>query len=109
MVANISAEMTKITTNDNTECSHIYHLAQSVLKIGSVLAERVGRGEVGGCHPLGDSAWGLPDSSSDFGCMLSVGAILFEDRFCASRKGETGRWVGPPLWLTVHGGCCSWL
>ena len=28
--------------------------------------------------------------SSDFGRMLSVGAICFEDRFCASRKGETG-------------------
>jgi len=23
---------------------------------------------------------------SDFGCMLSVGAIRFEDRFCASKK-----------------------
>ena len=32
---------------------------QSVLKIGSALAERVGRGEVGGCHPEGDSAWRL--------------------------------------------------
>ena len=28
--------------------------------------------------------------SSDFGCMLSVGAIRFEDRFCASRKGGKG-------------------
>ena len=27
---------------------------------------------------------------SDFGCMLSVGVICFEDRFCASRKGGTG-------------------
>ena len=36
-----------------------YQLAQSVLKIGSVLPERVGRGEVGGCHPEGDSAWWL--------------------------------------------------
>ena len=40
-------------------------------------------------------------ASSDFGRMLSVGAIRFEDRFCASRKGGTGgggwdrgRWVG---------------
>ena len=31
---------------------------QSVLKIGSVLAERVG--EVGGCTALADSAWQLP-------------------------------------------------
>ena len=30
---------------------------QSVLKIGSALAERVGQGEVGGCTPLADSAW----------------------------------------------------
>ena len=36
-------------------------LVQSVLKIhvGSALAERVGRGEVGRCHPEGDSAWQL--------------------------------------------------
>ena len=40
-------------------------------------------------------------ASSDFGRMLSVGAIRFEDRLCASRKGGTGgggwdrgRWVG---------------
>ena len=36
-----------------------YQLAQSVFKIGSMLAERVGEGEVGGCHPEGDSAWQL--------------------------------------------------
>ena len=32
---------------------------------------------------------------SDFGRILSVGAISFDDRFCASRKGGTGgsRWV----------------
>ena len=28
--------------------------------------------------------------SSDFGRMLSVGAIHFENRFCTSRKGGTG-------------------
>ena len=49
-----------------------YQLVQSILKISSVLAERVGQGEVGGCHPLGDSArwllqlatekpWSAPD------------------------------------------------
>ena len=32
-------------------------LAQSVLKIGSALTERVGQGEVGGCTALADSAW----------------------------------------------------
>ena len=31
--------------------------AQSVLKIGSALAERVGQGEVGACTALADSAW----------------------------------------------------
>ena len=34
-------------------------MAQSVLKIGSVLAETVGQGEVDGCTPLGESAWQL--------------------------------------------------
>ena len=34
-----------------------YHLAQSVLKIGSALAERVGQGEVGGSTALPDCAW----------------------------------------------------
>ena len=34
-----------------------YQLAQSILKIGSVLAERVGQAEVGGCTALGDNAW----------------------------------------------------
>ena len=29
-------------------------------------------------------------ASSDFGRMLSVGAIRFEDSFCASRKGGIG-------------------
>ena len=35
-----------------------YQLAQSILKIGSALAERVGQGEVGGRTPL-NSAWWL--------------------------------------------------
>ena len=34
-----------------------YQLAQSVLKIGSTLAERVGQGEVGGSIALPESAW----------------------------------------------------
>ena len=36
-----------------------YQVAQSVLKIGSVLAERVGDGEVGGSTTLADNAWRL--------------------------------------------------
>ena len=34
-----------------------YQLAQSVLKTGSALAERVGQGDEGGCTALADSAW----------------------------------------------------
>ena len=47
----------------NDDCSRhqnsatCYQLAQSILKIGSALAERVGLGEVGGCHLEVDSAW----------------------------------------------------
>ena len=52
-----------LTTNDNYSCHRnsaaCYQLVQSVLKIGSALAERVGRGEVSGCHPGGDSTWQL--------------------------------------------------
>ena len=42
-------------------------------------------------------------ASSDFGRMLSVGAIRFEDRFCASKKGGIGGggWVHP-------GVLCTW-
>ena len=49
------------TTND--DYSHHwnsaagYQLAQSVVKIGCVLAERLGQREVGRCTTLGDSAW----------------------------------------------------
>ena len=34
-----------------------YQLVQSVLKIGSVLAERGGQGEVDGCTTLADCVW----------------------------------------------------
>ena len=40
-----------------------YQLAQSVLKIGSALAERVGQGEVGGSTALPGSASALPGSA----------------------------------------------
>ena len=49
-----------LTTNDaiwRQILAACYQLAQSVLKIGSALAERVGQGEVGGCTTLADSAW----------------------------------------------------
>ena len=32
----------------------------------------------------------MPYGISDFGCMLSVGANRFEDRFCASKKAGEG-------------------
>ena len=50
-------------------------------------------------------------ASSDFGRMLSVGAIHFEDRFCTSKKGGIGGgvWVHREvpctwelLWLAVE-------
>ena len=41
-------------------------------------------------------------ASSDFGRMLAVGTICFEDRFCASKKCgvEGGGWVS--AWVAVH-------
>ena len=52
-----------LTTNDDysrhRNSAACYQLAQSVLQIGSALAERVGQGEVGGCTALADSAWRL--------------------------------------------------
>jgi len=41
-------------------------------------------------------------ASSDFGRMLSVGTIRFEDRFCASKKGGIGGggWVHPRVMST---------
>ena len=65
-----------LTTNDNYSRHRnsvaSYQLAQSVLKIGSVLADRVGQGEVGGCTALGDSAWRLLQLAMDgpFFCFL---------------------------------------
>ena len=57
----ITKGINPLTTDDAFWCHQIlaacYQLAQSILKIGSVLAERVGQGEVGGCTTLADSAW----------------------------------------------------
>ena len=49
--------MTTVVSHQNSAAC--YQLAQSVLKIGSAVAERVGRGEMSGCHPEGDSSWQL--------------------------------------------------
>ena len=45
---------------------HVTQLAQSNLEIGSALAERVGRGEVGGSTVLADSAWWLLQAGGPF-------------------------------------------
>ena len=59
----VDSQVNPSTTDDAFWCrltsATCYQLAQSVLKIGSGLAERVGQGEVGGCTPLADSAWWL--------------------------------------------------
>ena len=60
----ITRERIKCLTTDDAfwHCltlAAFYQLVQSVLQIGSVLAERVGQWEVGGCTPLGFSAWWL--------------------------------------------------
>ena len=58
-----SARFNPLTTNDNysrhQNSAACYQLAQSILKIGSALAERVRQGEVGGCTALANSAWQL--------------------------------------------------
>ena len=63
-----------LTTNDAFWCRQIlaacYNLAQSVLKIGPVLAERVGQGEVGGSTTLPDSAWWRLQLPVEKPCML---------------------------------------
>ena len=52
-----------LTTNDDysrhRNSAACYQLAQSVLKMGSALAERVGQGEVGGAIAVADRAWRL--------------------------------------------------
>ena len=52
-----------LTTSDeysrHRNSAACYQLAQSVLKIGSALAERVGQGEVGGATAVADHAWQL--------------------------------------------------
>ena len=52
-----------LTTNDDysrhQNSAACYQLAQSILKIGSALAERVGQGKLGGSTALADRAWRL--------------------------------------------------
>ena len=62
-VLQLYSSLNLLTTEDDYSrhrySAACYLLAQSTLKIGSVLAERVGQGKVGGCTSLGDSAWWL--------------------------------------------------
>ena len=41
----------------SSDFGRMLSVAQSVLKMGSALAERVGQVEVGGCTALADCAW----------------------------------------------------
>ena len=63
LLPNMEGKNDPLTMNDeyrhHQNSAALHQLAQSVLKIGSAVAERVGQGEVGGCTPLGDSAWRL--------------------------------------------------
>ena len=58
-----------------------YQLPQFVLKIGFALAERVRLEEVGGCHPLGDSAWRLLQLAVEKPWSV-VGGLLFCTKGC---------------------------
>ena len=53
LLGRFCSPINSLTTNDDysrhRNSAACYQLAQSVLKIGSALAERVGQGEVGGC------------------------------------------------------------
>ena len=60
-VSRVKIRFNPLTTDDVFRRRQIlaacYQLVQSVLKIGSALAERVRQGEVGGYTSLPDSAW----------------------------------------------------
>ena len=67
-----------LTTNDDyshRNSAACYQLAQSVLKIGSGLAERVGQGEVSGCTALGDSAWWQVDHEYQYMVMNLISKV----------------------------------
>ena len=78
-----------LTTNDD-------YSRQSVLKISSALAERVGQGEVGGSTALADSAWRLHVAAGYRMGLVSAGwpVLLFCTNEC--RK-QSFHLVGAPL------------
>ena len=88
-----------LTTNDDysyhrnsTAC---YQLMQSVLKIGSVLAERVGQGEVGGSNALADRAWWLLQLAVEKAWSVLDGPLLLS---CTNRhRKRSFHFVGAPF------------
>ena len=72
---------------------HLYHLEFGVLQH----AVRAGKVTYCRSHNI--------VNTSDCGCMLSVDAISFEDRFCASKRGGVGRGGRVSAWVTVS---CTW-
>ena len=63
LIKGITCLINPLTTNDDySRHRHLaacYQWAQSILKIGFAVAERVGQGEVDGSTALADSAWRL--------------------------------------------------
>ena len=74
-----------LTTDDECTCHATlvacYQLAQSVLKIGSTLAERVGQGEVGGFQHGMLCTWQLPWLAVWVGTSLGI-SLLFDTIRC---------------------------
>ena len=83
-----------LTTNDDysrhRNSAACYQLAQSVLKIGPALAERVGQGEVGGCTALADSAWRLLQLAIEWAWSALDGPFFC---FLVQTGVENGTWV----------------
>ena len=68
-----------LTTNQGRHqiSAACYQLAQSVLKIGSALAKRVGQGEVGGYNALPDSAWRLLQLAVEYPWLVLGGPLHY--------------------------------
>ena len=79
---------------------HKSHLELRVLQQLKWLYQRDGNFTY--CRPIFNP---LRLLASDFGYMLSVGAIRFEGKFCASKKGG----IGGGGRISTQGGCLGWL
>ena len=87
------------TNNDYSHHRNLaacYQLAQSVLKIGYALAERVGQGEVGGCTALADSAWRLLQLAKKKG-LVSAGCPILPPPCANGRRKRPFHLVGVPF------------